>query len=439
MRTRLVTFSFLMVLLTTLAARAQTPDTLSAPATHDQFPIGVLLTGEHEDSLWRLDSLVKMLGINSYFELHSVGDGAQFAREGQPFDTFKTVIRDPYYWDTTVNTYYRRYYEPLGKPLTFDTSIVDLFTEAVESPEVRVFLPGTAGWTKQYNYSWKVALGGNDTAGNPNEWKIPASAVSGIGDYVLKLSDGTYINPADTDPYGTTDPAIFGLDTNHVGAYTYDFVFRLPTLGIPTGNLFRLDISVGDTEILSSTIIDAASYAALPIANELINGRGVRGDSLATWKSPSGPFQGQPYKRIRITIPASVTRTLHGAPINVRLFSYGVWPIYPRLIRIRNWITQQVLSGKCDSILVAAGKILANVSPHNSADKSWKFTREMSPLGYRCLAYVHNLFCDNSLPPLNLLQGGPMDLLARIWRDQCEDNNAGNLTSTPSRIQGVFQ
>ena len=209
---------------------------------------------------------------------------------------------------------------------------------------------------------------------------------------MLKLSDSANFNPAGTDPYGTTDPATFGLDTNHVGAYTYDFVFRLPTIGIPIGNLFRLDISVGDTHILSSTIINATSYAALPTANERINGRAVRGDSLATWRSPSGPDQNVPYKRLRITVPASVTRTLSGDPINVRLFSYGMWPIYPRLIRIRNWITQQVLSGKCDSLLVAAGKILANVSPHNSADKSWKFTREMSRLGYRCLAYIHNLF-----------------------------------------------
>ncbi len=415
----------LLLLLFTHSARAQTPDTLSAPATSDQFPIGVLLTGEGEDSLWRLDSLVKMLGINSYFELHSVGDGEQFAREGQPFDTFKVSIRDPYYWDTSVNTHYVHI---VARPGHNDSSIVNLFTEAVETPEVRVFLPGTAGWTKQYNYSWYYELGGPANTyvptDNPNEWKIPSNAVTGSGGYVLKLSDSTNINPAGTDPYGTTDPVSFGLDTNHVGAYTYDFVFRLPP-SAPLGNLFRLDISVGDTQILSSTIIDAASYAALPIANERINGREVRGDSLATWKSPTGLDQTIPYKRFRISIPASLTRTLHGAPIDIRLFSYGVWPIYPRLIRIRNWIAQQVLSGKCDSLLVAAGKILSNVSPHNSADKSWKFTREMSPLGYRCLAYIHNLFCDNGLPPLNLLQGGPDGLLPRIWRDQCEDKNIG--------------
>lgn len=420
-----------LFLLNSVVARAQTPDTLSAPATHDQFPIGVLLTGEGEDSVKRLDSLVKMLGINSYFELHSVGDGGQFAREGQPFDTFTVSIRDPYYWDTSVNTHY---VHTVAYPGHNDSSIVNLFTEAVETPEVRVFLPGTAGWTKQYDYKWNFALGGNDSiyhlappfgTRNSNEWFIPDTAVSSSGGYVLKLSDSTNINPAGTDPYHTTDPTIFGLDTNHVGAYTYDFVFRMDTVAIPAGNLFRLDISVGDTQILSSTIITAASYATLPIANELINGRGVRGDSLATWKSPNVSFPNQPipYKRLRITIPASVTRALHGAPIDVRLFSYGVWPIYPRLIRIRNWIAEQVLSGKCDSLLVAAGKILANVSPHNSADKSWKFTREMSPLGYRCLAYIHNLFCDNGLPALNLLQGGPMDLLARIWRDQCENVN----------------
>ena len=183
---------------------------------------------------------------------------------------------------------------------------------------------------------------------------------------------------------------------------------------------------MGDTLEFDSVNITAASYAALPIANDTINGRSVRAERLATWLSPSGPPQLRPYKRLRVTIDAATVRTYLYFPvsptIDVRLFSYGTWPIYPRLLRIRNWTTQQVLGGNADATLISAANTLASVR-HNDSAKSWTLMIENSEACYHNVAYVHNLFCDNNLPGGNVLQPGPDGLLPRVWRDQCEDTN----------------
>ena len=160
----------------------------------------MIVQGEAHDSLWRMDSLAKMLGINSYFEgWYSYGAGSQFPREGEPFDT-TVSIHDPFNYG--------------GGPSDYAGSLWSLILEAAQSPEARCYLPGTSGITREYNYPWKFTLGGNDTiynplppigTGNSNEWFIPDTAVSSSGGYVLKLNNGGDLSPAATAPYGVVN------------------------------------------------------------------------------------------------------------------------------------------------------------------------------------------------------------------------------------------
>ena len=252
---------------------------------------------------------------------------------------------------------------------------------------------------------------------------------------------GSLQSPGSSDPYQTGFFSYGNIASNHIGSFTYDFVFNfnssdLATVG-GTTPLYKLefwrvngheDSTTKDSTMIADTIITKNLYDSLSLANTQASGRDVTAEQLGKWKGQGDSLL---YRYLRVTIPPTAIYQ-NGSVIDVRLRTFAQIAIRPRLMRIRNWVAQQVLSGAADAALITAINRLKLI-PINDSLKAWHTMVEDGPNVFHSFAYVHNLSCDTGGRPLEALINGDVGQMARVVRDQCEPKNAGKANLSVTR------
>ena len=178
------------------------------------------------------DTLGPMLGLNFGYEfgpmdsaervMHSV-----LGQQTKPYDT-TISLSDPFYYGTGTAPIY--------------TSAWNLLMDAIFSTDVRCYLPGTSGITEEYSYPWELMAGhiGNSALHQDTvEWYIePADAPDSA--YVLRLvtgqvgAAGSLQSPGSSDPYQTGFFSYGNIASNHIGSFTYNFVFNFNSTHLAT-------------------------------------------------------------------------------------------------------------------------------------------------------------------------------------------------------------
>ena len=109
---------------------AQTPDTLKAPTSYSTFPI--IGMGANPDTA------EQMLGMNAYWSGYGADASPHtLASESHPVDSMIT-LRDPFYYDSTKTDTAAQH------------AFYDIVLEAASTNDIRVFMPGTSGITREY-------------------------------------------------------------------------------------------------------------------------------------------------------------------------------------------------------------------------------------------------------------------------------------------------
>jgi hypothetical protein len=383
-------------------------DTLKKVCDYDTFPIGAIRS-------YGKGVLEQMFGMNFGWYGWGAEQELTFPLQTPPLNNSSFSVRDPFYYDSTVNHQ------------TSEVGWVDgykgLLNVAAHGNDIRVFMPGTSPTIKEYDYSWTHKLGRPDTGmdNRPAEWIIDTAGLHS-GDYVLDaLSDG-----AQNDPYN-----VYQSDANRTGTTSYEFVyfFNASDLsGVSSGTtpLYSIEYWIKKSGSANSTLyladtITKNSYNALPLAITQVTGRNVNSENLATWDKQKINFY-----RIQKHILRTDTFYVSGAhpQVDVRIKTFQKIPIYVRCLRIRDWIAQRLLTGKADSAMSAAIILLKNYN-HNNELKSWSVGNEPPVPTFHCYAYLNDLLVKKGAPPLNTLAPWSPDLFMRIARDQSE-NWTGN-------------
>ncbi len=375
------------------------------------FPIGAIahLTA---------DTLQPMFGMN--FTWYAWGyTGTPFSWPQQAEIQIDTAVhvRDPFYKnpDTTI--------------ITGDQN--SIFWTAAFGKDIRVFMPGTSGSTSDYIYGWGNKSG-FPASGSP-EWEIDGDTAA-LG-YVLRFSPNDVNYPpnlAISDPYSGNNP-------NHTGTFSYDFVFFFDTTTpyratewTSTGNtaaLYSVEYWVKKSSdaafsfYLADTITKT-SYRSDSIANTQIGMRSVGAENLSHW-STLMPINHN-YKiqkhilRIDTMYQPDGSGNLTLAPlVDVRVRNFQKIPIFVRLLRIRDWVGQRLLSGAADVQLDSAINLLKNHEINNSL-KSWTVASEMNYRNFHAWSYLNDLVVHQQAPPLNILAPIDYDLFQRVMHDQTQ-------------------
>ncbi len=281
-------------------------------------------------------------------------------------------------------------------------------------------MPGTSGAVNDNLYSWGNKKGAldNGTDNRGAEWKIDTIGLNS-GDYVLSDLLG-----ATADPYSGNNPL-------HTGSFSYDFVYFFDpgNLSSVTGTaaLYSIEYWVkknSDTgfNFFVADTITKNSYNALPFAITQVPGRSVSAENLDKWAGVTVRYKIE-HRILPIDtfyeIDSYGNKTL--APqVDVRIKTFKQIPIFFRLLRIRDWVAQRLLTGKADANLATIIGYL-KIQNDNNAMKAWCEGNEPHYPFFHCYTYLHDLFVKNGAPPLSVLAPWNHDLFVRTEREQSEN------------------
>lgn len=401
--------SFFLMFFVTAVVYGQNPDTLTQVAPYEVFPVGAIRAPV-------ADTLERMLGMNfNWYGFNTDNTSVAWTLQRQPIDN-TSELRDPFYWDdTTVRLV------PTSKWL---------LAAGCYGVDVRVYMPGTDPVVQDYTYKWNTNTG--ETFGT-TEWQIRIDNVDS-GDYVL--SDLTGGQNAKEAPYSHGGEGQgYQLDDAHIGKFSYEFVYLLDSLDLLSVDnsdpLYTLEYLLtrpdGTDTLLGTDIITKSSYNALAIANTNAPGHEVDAEKLAEW---DGQRNNNKFYRIQKRIfdlrPFYTSTSGPYPKVEVRLMTHKRIPIYVRLLRIRDWVGQQLLTGKADSVLNLAIDALLDEGLNNDEIKSWTFGNEQGPKNFHAWGYIQDLLYAKDAPQANILSIGNFDLAQRVLRDQTQYYERGN-------------
>jgi hypothetical protein len=407
-------------------------DNLKAQCSFDEFPLGALRYGN-------LDTLEKMIGANCGWSFYH-NDSVKLATMGAP-DTLKTTVTDPFYYrtDTTVQITDASGNFPLY-----------LIHSACSAHDRRVYLPGTDSRDREYNSNvvWSNATGrrGNLFDGNNTDtaqWLIHDTDAIGGTDYVLK----DLTREAQTDPYYGGGHFEEFLDSNHVGLASYEFVCYIdsPLLGFPLSHslpLYQIEYWVkpqfsSTWQLADSIPITYDSYIAAPYGETSPMGKRQLADSIGTWqeKTPSNrryhvfhntidvrPF----YNNIFNWYQPGDADNLK---VDIRLKTFHQWPIYVRMLRIRDWRATRLFSGAATPALASIITKLKNHTvggiQNNMTMRSWYFFDEPHPEAFHSIGFMNEMLDSLGARPLTCLAPYEYDRFARIFRAETKSEPGG--------------
>lgn len=443
MRTHILSFILIVLLSSTLYGQS---DTLTKVVDYSIFPIGAIR--------WPLaDSLEKMLGMNcNWMGFPPPSAEVSFPIQERFMNYTGSSVKDPFYYDVNDSL------------VTTDHQFI--LASAAYAIDVRVFLPNTSGKTEEYLHTWETKIGFNPESPNQFNWLIRGDTVSEYGGYVLKglsTKEGNYFLPL-TDPYtavGIHQEEISNgnkyLNKDHIGTYSYDLVFffdQLDTAGVGLNDsLYSIEYWVkkqSDTGFIKidSVLITKNLYKGLSLAVTQVGNRKVGAEKLDIWDGQLTK-QYKLHKKILNIRDYFEGSDLELPPqVDVRVKTYKRIPIYVRMLRIRDWVAQRLLTGTADNTL---NTVIDHLKSHsiNSSIKSWTIGNEPPPKCFHGFGYVNDLLVKKSAPCLNVLAPYHYDLFARVVRDQSENikgkakpillNEWTIFTGNPWRSYGVHQ
>jgi hypothetical protein len=388
---------------------AQTPDTLKAAVPYSIFPIGGMRFNP-------ADTLQGIMGANfNWSGFGAAGTLGAIATESLATDTTITY-RDPFYYDTTTSYTVARVAYGWDKNPGY-------ILDAASAIDIRVYMPGTSGITEEYNSAWGTNLGvQHDSA----QWIFNTSGVTS-GQYVLSNLQDARFDPF--TPGGWGDKV---LVSNHIGSTSYESVFYFLASDLVTVNdttpLYSLQywsLGNGDSTLLATDVITKSMYNTLPLAQTQALGHNVSAENLYLWKGQQANF----YKLLRRNLntrPLWKNSFQNPPVVDVRVRTFKQIPMYFRLLRIRDWRAQQLLTGKADSVLhLVVNDLLAKGT--NAQKASWTVGNEPQPKTYHAYSYINDLFAQYHAPPANCLAPYVPDLFLRVMRDQSQYGKPAHL------------
>ena len=399
-----------------VSSQGRNPDTLTAKVPYSVFPIGAIRYGN-------IDTLEKMLGMNFGYNLTDIKGTRSLPQEASPVQV-AINLRDPFYYDSNAE-----------RSITEARYLLD---EAARAHDVRVFMPGTAGALHDYTARWKFTTGENYPLDN-SQWIINASDRGDADQYVLRdlnyqdadqytsvdpyYGNGHYEAPTDFEPYKT-------WNESHIGTASYEFVFFMNWDHFTLGHdepLYQIEYWVKEEgssawNKADSQVITYNTYSNLPSTNFTVQGHSGSGDSLRWWGRPQ---QVNDYRTLKKIL--DIRPYYHGnysnagddnrMKIDVRLKSFYQWPVFPHLLRIRDWRGQQLLGGKADGILKTAIDSLKKYNSENTLS-SWVINDEPYNKHFRAWAYVNELMQMQNARPASVLAPWAHVEFIRTIRDQ---------------------
>ncbi|MEO6938661.1 MAG: hypothetical protein ABI444_00750 [Candidatus Kapaibacterium sp.] len=393
------------------SAHAQVgPDSLKAAVPYSLFPIGAIRYS-------RFDTLERMLAMNFGYSFAGIRESSRNKEVSPPLDASATVV-DKFYYDTTATKY---------------INAKTIVLEAASAHEVRSYLPGTAGILKDYVVGWGSKAGDiwRDNINpsiviDPAQWRIKPTDSIDINNYVLRDLGSL----ASTDIYYSFGHYEGGANPDHVGSASYEFVFFIDTSSFTLNHdlpLYQLEYWVKEQgsstwNIVDSQAITYNTYKNLGVTNSTVVGHTGNGDRLSDWGTK--PVN-HPYKTLKKNL--NIRPYYHGSyfqqtdsrnlTIDVRLKSFRKWDIFPRLLRIRDWRGQRLLTGSADAEIKSA------INSLKSADTSsnlagWVLGDEPYPQHFRAWAYVNELIQIQGGKLPTVLSPAYHDQFIRTLRDQ---------------------
>jgi hypothetical protein len=418
-RASLALFSLLTIHLFHVSdSRAQSPDTLKAAVPYSVFPIGGMRGTP-------TDTLQAMIGANFNWDgFQPAATLGTIKTEGGLVDTILTYP-DPFHYDTTTAHSITQDAFGWTDPKVESTTDPGYLLDAACGIDVRAFMPGTSGLTQEYNYAWDTTRGiFADT--NHAEWVFNVDSKMTSGQYVLcnRHGAGSGNNPMMTDPFAYVGYATTELDPNHIGSTSYESVFffkNTDLLGVSdTTTLYKIEywsLGNGDSALLATDVITKNLWNSLPVnsASTEVPGRNVGAENFTPWHN-------HVYKLLRRNLntrPLWKNNFTSPPVVDVRIRTFKQIPMYFRLLRIRDWRAQRLLTGRADSVLnLAIAGLLAKGD--NAQKASWTLGNEFSPLRFHAWSYVNDLFAKNHAPRANILTPYSPDLFIRVMRDQSQ-------------------
>jgi hypothetical protein len=391
--------------------RAQSPDTLKAAVPYSVFPIGAM-RGTPTDTLQR------MIGANFNWDgFGSASSLGTIKTEGGLVDTILTCP-DPFYYDTTTAHSITQDAFGWTDPNVNYTTEPGYILDAACGIDVRVFMPGTSGITQEYDYAWGTNRGAFANSSHV-EWVFKADSTVTSGQYVLSNLQGAMYDPFAYVGFATTE-----LDTNHIGSTSYESVFffkNTDLLGVSdTTALYQIEYwRLGNVDsLLATDVITKNLWNSLSEAVTLAPGQSMSSEKLSLWSGQ----QANRYKLLRRNLntrPLWKNNFTSPPVVDVRIRTFKQIPMYFRLLRIRDWRAQRLLTGRADSVLnLAIAGLLAKGD--NAQKASWTLGNEFSPLRFHAWSYVNDLFAKNHAPRANILTPYSPDLFIRVMRDQSQ-------------------
>jgi hypothetical protein len=408
-RASLALFSLLTIHLFHVSdSRAQSPDTLKAAVPYSVFPIGGMRGTP-------TDTLQAMIGANFNWDgFQPAATLGTIKTEGGLVDTILTYP-DPFHYDTTATHSITQDAFGWTDPKVQSTTEPGYILDAACAIDIRVFMPGTSGITQEYNYAWGTNRGAFANSSHV-EWVFKADSTVTSGQYVLSNLQGAMYDPFAYVGFATTE-----LDANHIGTTSYESVFffkNTDLLGVSdTTTLYQIEYwSLGNGDsLLATDAITKAMYNTLPLAQTQAPGHTVSAENLYLWKGQQADF----YKLLRRNLntrPLWKNNFTSPPVVDVRIRTFKQIPMYFRLLRIRDWRAQRLLTGRADSVLnLAIAGLLAKGD--NAQKASWTLGNEFSPLRFHAWSYVNDLFAKNHAPRANILTPYSPDLFIRVMRD----------------------
>jgi hypothetical protein len=320
------------------------------------------------------------------------------------------ISRDSFYFDTTVTKY---------------TEAKTVLLEAASAHEVRTYLPGTAGILQDYTVGWDSKAGSNWSI-DPTQWRIRSTDSIDVDNYVLK-NLGTL---ASSDIYYRVAHHESAAIPDHIGSASYEFVFYIDTNSFNLDHdlpLYQLEYWVKEQGASQWVIVDSDaitynSYKNLGKTDYAINEHTGNGDRLSVWGVPPNRnsyktlkaiLNIRPYYRGSYSLPADGQHLV----IDVRLKSFRNWDIFPRLLRIRDWRGQRLLTGNADAEVKSAITSLKSVDTSSNV-AGWVLGDEPYPQHFRAWAYVNELIQIQGGKIPSALFPAYQDLFIRTVRDQ---------------------
>ncbi|MBS1903237.1 MAG: T9SS type A sorting domain-containing protein [Bacteroidetes bacterium] len=372
------------------------------------------------------DTLQHMLGMNFNWWGFAGSDSAvKFTLQSQPIDDTSYHVADPFYYDTT--------HAPV---LVAPYSIL---LSAAYGVDVRVYLPGTSDKTSEYTYGWKNKAGSLISPSDP-EWFVDTAGIPS-GQYILSDLSGVLGVNADAtiDPYtpgGWGQPV---LNPTHVGSYSYELVYYFaPTDTSSVGDndaLYSVEYWIrkaSDTGyvLIVADTITKAKYRTLSIASTQAAGHFITAEYLAKWT-------GQQSHNYKIQKRILNVRSYYedgrdvgdfGRPpsVDVRVRTFHKLPIYVRLLRIRDWVGQRLLTRAAESQLYFPIYHLLHYL-NNDSIASWTVGNEIDVKAFHAWSYLNDQCVRLHAPRANVLAPISYELLQRVMHDQMEYSNGTNI------------